>query len=168
MEKADIMGDPKFQQFVRSRGHKERTIRLHCISLQFYSDFLGKTPTEIIDEAIMEEEDRIRRDSRKIQTYFLDFIKYLQGIGNSPQTIKNKINSVKTFYHQYEVETPKVRISKSNENRTLVSIPEKEHIRQVLQYASIRNKAIILLMSSSGMGSAETRNLRHCQKLEGF
>ncbi|EKF86931.1 site-specific integrase [Methanobacterium formicicum] len=161
MAKADIMGDPKFQQFVRSRGHKERTIRIHCISLQFYSEFLGKTPTEIIDEAIMEEEDRIRRDSRKIQTYFLNFIEYLQGIGNSPQTIKNKINSVKTFYHQYEVETPKVRISKCNENRTLVSIPEKEHIRQVLPHASIRNKAIILLMSSSGMGSAETRNLTY-------
>ncbi|AUB55254.1 hypothetical protein BK007_03970 [Methanobacterium subterraneum] len=161
MNRIEVMNDRKFKQFILSRGYKERSIKIHRNGLMFYSEFLGKTPTELIDDAIVEEENNIRMSSRKIKRYFLKFIKHLEEIGNSPQTIRNKINSVKTFYHEYDIETPRIRLQKKTENKALVDIPKKEHIRAALKHTSIRNRAIVLLMTSSGMGSAEIRNLTY-------
>ena len=163
MANIDVGGDPTFQQFIQSRRYKKQSIRIHQNSLQFYADFIGKTPTEIIDDAIMEEEANARRSLKKIKEYLVNFIEYLIEIGNSPQTIKNKVNSVKTFYHDHDIKTPRVKMPKKPGNAVLVDIPGKEHIIQALNYASIRNKAMILLMSSSGMGSAEIRNLTYNQ-----
>lgn len=161
MANIDVMGDLKFRQFIQSRRYSERSIKIHRNSLQFYTKFLGKTPTELIDEAIMEEEDGIRMSSRKIKEYLINFVEYLTDLGNAPQTIKNKINSVKTFYHEYDILTPTIRMPKTVENATLDKIPEKEHIIQALKHASIRNRAMVLLMSSSGMGSGEIRSLTY-------
>ena len=46
-------------------------------------------------------------------------------------------------------------------DESIEDIPSKEDIRKALGYASIREKAIIYLMSSSSMGSAEVRNLSY-------
>jgi site-specific recombinase XerD len=161
MADIEVMGDPKFKQFIQSRRYRERSIKIHHNSLKFYTKFLGKTPTEIIDEAIKEEEDGIRMSSRKIKEYLINFVEYLTELGNAPQTIKNKINSVKTFYHEYDILTPRIRMPKTAENPVLAKIPGKEHIIQALKHTSIRNRAMVLLMSSSGMGSGEIRSLTY-------
>jgi len=56
------MNDPYFIDFVRSRDYREATIKVHRISLRDYCNLIGKTPTQIIDEAEKEEDDGIRRN----------------------------------------------------------------------------------------------------------
>ncbi len=161
MNRIDVMNDPKFKQFILSRGYKERSIKIHRNGLRFYTEFLGKTPTQIIEEAIQEEEKNMRMSAMKIKENLVNFKIYLEELGNSPQTIRNKINSVKTFYHEYEISTPRIKLNKKSGNKNLEEIPTKEHITEALKHTSIRNRAIVLLMTSSGMGSAEIRSLTY-------
>lgn len=158
----DIMNDTYFKQFVRARRYKESSIKFHRMGLQAYSDFIGKTPTEIIKEAIREEEDGKRMNFRKIKGYFIDFVENLSKKGYSPQTISNRVNSVKTFYHEHDVMTPpRLKLPTSKENPALKKIPSKKDIFKAIKHTNRRNEAIILLMASSGLASAEIRNLKY-------
>ncbi len=47
---------------------------------------------------------------------------------------------------------------KPNQRESLI-IPTKDHIRRALKHANVKYQAIILLMSSSGMGSSDIRHL---------
>ena len=48
-----------------------------------------------------------------------------------------------------------------DDTKSFEKIPSREDIKKVLPHVDLKHKAIILLMSSSGMGSAEVRNLRY-------
>ena len=161
MEDITILDDPQFKEFVHAKDYKPKSIKNHMEGLKFYCNCIGKTPTEIIREAIDEQKRDVWVTDRKIRTYFTNFIDYLVKLGNAPQTIKNKVNWVKTFYKEYGIETPTVKIPANKCNIALKPIPDKEIIAEVLKYANIRNRAIIILMASSGMGSAEIRNLKY-------
>lgn len=99
--------------------------------------------------------------TRKIRRYFTEFVDYLVEIGNAPQTIKNKVNWVKTFYKEYGIETPRVKTPRNKINISLKKVPDKEVIYEALKHTNLRNKAIITLMASFGMGAAEIRSLQY-------
>lgn len=161
MKDIGILEDQTFKDFVRAKNYKPKSIINHKNGLLFYCNFVRKTPTEVIREAIDEQKNDVWVTDRKIRKYFTGFVDYLVEIGNAPQTIKNKVNWVKTFYKEYGIETPKVKIPRSQHNLSLKPIPDKEVINEVLKRTTIRNRAIILLMSSSGMGAAEIRSLQY-------
>jgi hypothetical protein len=56
----------------------ENTIRTYLNALQAYTDFIGKTPEELIDEAEQEISDGILPRKRRIKKYLTDFRKHLQ------------------------------------------------------------------------------------------
>lgn len=156
-----ILEDPQFKEFVRSKDYKLKSIKNYKNGLKFYCTFLNKTPTEIIREAIDEQKSDVWVTDRKIRQYFTTFVDYLIDRGNAPQTIKNKVNWVKTFYKEYGIETPRVRVPRNKSNIALKPVLNKEIISEVLKRTTLRNRAIIVLMASSGMGSAEIRNLKY-------
>lgn len=155
MKDIEILEDNTFKDFVRAKNYKPKSILNHKNGLLFYCNFVRKTPTEVIREAIDEQKNNVWVTDRKIRRYFTGFVDYLVEIGNAPQTIRNKVNWVKTFYKEYGIETPKVKIPRSQHNLSLKPVPDKEVINEVLKRTTIRNRAIILLMASSGMGAAE-------------
>jgi len=157
----EILEDHTFKDFVKAKNYKPKSVLNHKNGLLFYCNFVRKTPTEVIREAIDEQKNNVWVTDRKIRRYFTGFVDYLVEIGNAPQTIRNKVNWVKTFYKEYGIETPKVKIPRSQHNLSLKPIPDKEVINEVLKRTTIRNRAIILLMSSSGMGAAEIRSLQY-------
>lgn len=157
----NILQDPQFKEFVRARDYKPSSVTNYRNGLKFYCNFLCKTPTEIIREAIMEQKNDVWVTDRKIRMYFTSFVDYLIEIGNAPQTIRNKVNWVKTFYREYGIETPKVRIPRNKINVSLKEVPDKEIIIEALKRTNLRNQAIIILMASSGMGAAEIRSLTY-------
>lgn len=104
---------------------------------------------------------------RKIRKYFLSWLDELQTKGYSRNTISSLFTSIKTFYRFFEIELPQVTIElKKDNNKSFEKIPTKEDIKIALNYANIKYKAMILLMSSSGMGSSEIRNLTYGNFLE--
>jgi integrase len=121
----------------------------------------------MIEEAEDEEEERLRMRKRKIRKYFLSWLDELQTKGYSRNTIGSLFTSVKTFYRFFEIELPNVTIElKKDNNKSFEKIPTKKDIKIALNHANIKYKAMILLMSSSGMGSSEIRNLTYGNFLE--
>lgn len=158
-----IVDDPHIKDFMDARNLRESTKRTYLAMLKLYFDFLNKTPTELIEEAEKEEDKRIKMKNRKIRRYLIDFIGFLKSENKSSSYIKNVIMVIRTFYAEFDIELPRLR-SKMRINEEYKSLDEiviKEDIEKILKYCNTKYKAIILLMSSSGMGFSEIRHLQY-------
>ena len=62
--------------------------------------------------------------------------------------------TVRSFYSEFEIEIPKIRLKHENTKRMITTddIVGKKHILRALEHCNLKYKSIILLMSSSGMG----------------
>lgn len=158
----DIKNDRCFKDFIRSRSRRPSTKSQYISRIRVYVDFVGKGPTELIEEAENEEEAGIKLRNRKINDYFYDFREKLEEEGMLPSTINGYFDTVKAFYRHYDIHLPKLKIGlKSSENWSMEDIPTIDHVREAVKVADIRDKAILLLMLSSGMGSGEIRHLKY-------
>lgn len=72
------------------------------------------------------------------------------------------------FYQEFDIDTPKIKMKnhETREKTTFQDIVGKKHIKKALKKSNIKYRAIILLMSGSGMGSAEIINLTYQNFLE--
>ena len=78
--------------------------------------------------------------------------------------------TVKSVYREFEIELPRIRL-KNDEDEVLITtddIIKKEHIIKAIKHCNLKYKAIIILMMSSGMGSAEIRHLTFKDFLDGL
>ncbi len=67
---------------------------------------------------------------------------------------------VKSFYSTFDIELPKIPIKlNSLPKKDYKEWVNKEDIKKAIKYSNHKYKAIIILMTSSGMGSAEIRSL---------
>ncbi len=158
MEEAnlEIMNDPYFKNFIKSRRLSESTERVYTGRLRSFFDFVGKNPSELIKEA--QKESR-----RKIDEYFHDYIENLKKSGKSSNTIINRVDTVKAFYNEYDIDTESINriISPETDNLTPNKIISQDQIKEALELSSLRDKAIILLHMSSGMEATELRYLTY-------
>lgn len=99
----------------------------------------------------------IKKDRKQIGNDIILVIKKEQEKGTPPKTIYNLIASIKGFllYNNIELE-PKIRdqikyLLKNTEPITYKEILTKKQLREILQHADNKMKAIILMASSSGM-----------------
>ena len=159
----DIENDKFIKDFLQARDLRTSTKEVYLKKLFKYCSFIGKTPTELINEAEKEEDHRIRMKDRQIKRYMLDYLNFLKKSQFSYNFIKQCIMTVKTFYREFEIELPNIRFKRNNENdiQTIEDIPSKDEIKEALGNCNKKYKGIILLMSSSGMGSSEIRNLKY-------
>ena len=160
MSSEDIKNDPCVKDFVRSRTLRKTTQDAYLRRIRKYCNFIGKTPIELIEEAEKEEEDGIKPRKRKIRGYILDYVEHLENKDLAQLSIKTDLETINTFYHSFDIDTPKVKRKPANmTNLTWEAIPETKHLKEAQKYASVRQKAIMLLMFSSGMGLSEVRYL---------
>jgi integrase len=152
--------DEKFQIFLTLKTLKTNTIKGYKYRINEYSQAIGLTPTEFLQEAEKEEYEGIKLKRRKIKTHLIKFIQYLRRKDLKDTSINNYLIYIKAFYSTFEIELPKLTIKLNafpkKDNKEWLS---KEDIKKALKYSNYKYKAIILLMLSSGMGSAEIRNL---------
>lgn len=157
------MEDPHVKDFLNSRQIRQSTKRQYILRLTSYCKFTGKTPTQLIEEAEAEEDSHTRMKNRKIKRYFTEYINYLIEQKKSPNFIKSSMTTIRSFYNEYEIELPRNR-AKTNKEKKIVTTDDivgKEHILKTLEHCNLKYKAIILLMSSSGMGRSEIVNLKY-------
>jgi integrase len=160
----DISSDRYIKEFFSQRDiTNPNTKKTYLIRLRKYCEFLGKTPTELIDEAVLEEDKGIRMKDRQIKEHLLDFKTQLQDDGKSYNTLKTYIAVIMGFYHEHEIDTPRIKIKNHELKQQITTndIVGKKHIKKALKISNVKYRAIILLMSSSGMGSAEVRSLTY-------
>lgn len=156
----NMLDDPLVQQFLNNRDlSKSSQIKYERV-LRYYSNFIGLTPNQFITEAENEEEERLRMRKRKITSYFIDFKQHLIEKEYKPQTIQMYLTGLKTFYADHDIELPRMRLRGVKKKEDINDIPSKENIREALKKSNPKYSAVILLMSSSGMGSSEIRGLK--------
>jgi integrase len=126
-------------------------------------------------EGIVEDWRRVKRLGEAEREDFLDkwsdtvrgFNSYLKRRGLAPLTIKNFMATLKSFFRFWDIpiniSLPK-RACVIYHNRDLT----REEIRQILTFASPRDRVIWLVMAESGMRAETAINLRYWQIKQDF
>jgi integrase len=161
MKYLELETDPLVKDFLRSRTLRKTTEKVYVRRIKKYSKFLGKTPTEFIDEAEEEQDKGIKRRKRQINSYIYDFVELLKSENHSAYSIKSNVETIVSFYKQFDVDTPSLRnlLKNQNKNVSFETLLNKDQIKQIVDQANVRDKAIILIHFSSGMGASEVRHL---------
>jgi len=144
-------------------NHSYNTKRAYKTALNQYCDFFNMDLRDLLMEAEEEENKGIRWKHSKLKSKLLQFRQHLLS-EFSLNTVKLRMNCIIKFYKFYDIEIyelPKIS-SKSTNKATPIyfkDLPDKEIIREAIDIASPRMKAIILFICSSGCGRAETLSL---------
>lgn len=138
--------------------------------MKFYTEFVGKSPSELIKEADDEEETGILLKRRKIKRYLFDYIDYLNGLDVSPNTARIHLEAVKSFYKHLDVQLPNLP---KNERDVApleknLKIPTKDDLIETLRVCDPLEKATLLVGISSGLSSNEIKNLKIGEFKEGY
>ncbi len=131
--------------------------------MRYYTDFIKKTPNELLESAEEEINDGILMRKRKIKEHMLTFREWSKGQGFAPKTVHNHMTAVKSFYRSFDIDLPQLNNKKSfkvlatEENGITIT---KEQIQALLVHANVRNRAIILAMASSGLAQSDILDLK--------
>lgn len=144
-------------------GFAESTRNGYEQSLSKYSCFHNMSLHKLLEEAEKEEDDGVRMRNRKINNRIFDFKNHLETatyvnpisgkMGKySPSTINKTIRNVLSFYHAFEVQTPRVRKLAKVQTETYNDIITKDMIRRALKATSnLKQRAVILCLACSGV-----------------
>lgn len=143
-----------------SRRDYERAIREYCLLNEL-------TPTQVIEKALQEEENGIHLSRRKIKLMLLKFKTDMLKRELSYNYMNNTFKHVKKFYTDHEIQVPQTIKIKRPEydpepsDEASAGLPSLEMIQEALEYCSPKWRAIITLMTSSGMGAAEVQSMTY-------
>lgn len=154
------MKDEEYYEELKSlKNLKPSSLNLYKNSLRQYTKLNKLSLHELLIEAENEEENRIRMRNRQIKKRLIQFQNHLITNNYQPNSIRSYMSNIKSFYRLYEIELPEISNVTVPQNETIKDIPTIEHIRIAANTDRVKQKAIILLMASSGMGSTELRQL---------
>lgn len=162
MKVSDIRNDERIIQWFSLSELSEATRPSYTVFMQLYCECVGKTPTVLISEAMTEIKKGKLPAERKTVTYFAKYKECLTQRGYAPKSFGYGISVVKSFYKQFDIELSRLvsknkKRSRLKENDNLLS---KDNVIRLINFsASVRDRAIILLMASSGMAQKEVIHL---------
>lgn len=138
---------------------KPRTKETYITSIKQYIEFNGMSLSKLLKEAEDDIRNGVLGRQRKIKHRLIDFKASLSD--KSDNTVHSYMSAVRSFYESQEIDMPKQkrynRIPILKENKFLGM--ERSEIKRVLKYANVRDKAITLLISSSGAAANELVNI---------
>jgi integrase len=144
MDKMDI--------FLNSLKNKKTRI-VYKANLKMFFDTIKKTP-----ETLLNQEQKTTEEDIQI---FLGEIK-----NKAPKTVLNKISTIRSFIEYNRIELPhifwKTLKNKIGSNRpiTVKIIPTNEELKQILIRTNCKSRAMILILSSSGIRIGELLKLK--------
>lgn len=162
-----VSADPTFKSSLGYR--KPNTKKNYAKALFKYCKMLDRTPTEIINDALDEQDNiNIKERHRKVRVYLVDFRESLDKEDLAPSTRIQYMKCVRNFYKYNDVELKPERLSTPEMLSVNFYIPKFEEVREAVMHTKLRNKCIILLQCSSGMGSSEIVSLRKQDFIDGY
>ena len=141
---------------------KGGTLDLYRLAINKYMKFHDMSLSELLGEA---EDDIIKGiipRKRRIKGRIIDYRNFLEGEGKSDNTQHSYVSAVRSFFRSMDVELPSNKRYETTailEENKFVGMGRSE-IKRVLKYANVRDRAITLLISSSGTAANELINLR--------
>lgn len=167
----ELKRDPLIIEWFLNIEPADNTRRGYLKGMAAYTEYLKKSPEEIIEEAEAEIKSGILMRKRKLRGYLLGFRDWLKERENAPKTINIRLVAVKSFYKSFDIDLPQFNQRKQfralplEENKARL---EKEIIQKILKYANVRNRALILIPESSGLSQSDMLALRVRDFKEGF
>jgi integrase len=136
----------------------DATVNSYLLGMQTYTEWIQKTPEELIDEA--EADAPLLMRKRHIKVYLINYKMHLNNKKLAPLSIKNYMTAVRAFYTFYDIELPSLPKDKAKTLPENTAIPSKEDIREVLKICDPLARAILLVGASSGLSSNELIHLK--------
>ena len=168
----DIEGDSAFRYFRDKHDLSEKTWVGYVNAFQRYVEYTGLSLGELVEEAEKEEQERTPLEKRQIGKRLRGFRKHLKELQLSPASIRRMLAAVKSFYvNGYSIEIPKLGKDRDLIGKVKIEnkgIPSREDIIKVLEIADLREKAIILGITSSGLSIKDFVSLRIKDFREGY
>jgi len=166
MQIQELNQDSIIIDWLDTLGAKPNTISSRVLAMQHYTDYTGKSPENLLNEA--EEEIRAGKlmRERQVKKQLIGFRKHLENGDYAPTTVKSYLAGVRSFYNVNDIDLPTLPRAgeKARPQKKRLDIPDKDEMREVLKVCDLREKAIILVGLSSGLSANEISNL----KLETF
>jgi integrase len=169
MDKKVILEDNYVKMWFSEIGAEPRTINDFSYSLMLFCEFTGKTPKELIDEADNESNQRIPQRDKQLRRYLRDFPAWLEedfkgkyGREIAPKTLKTRMTGIRSFYKALGFEVPRnsKKINRAERLPANGEMPTMEMVREAINVASVRDRAIVLAQLASGMGDGELLSLK--------
>ena len=162
--------DKKLEQLFIRRNLSEKRKTTYYRTFKEIEELTGYTPTELLEVAKEEQQPRIQDnmiifkelEDRTITEIQYDYYFSLKERGLKPSSIKTSLSTYRAFLNEYNIQLPKnIQVQVHPPLWEEGDLPQKEHILQAIQSTNNkRNKAIIYLMSSTGIRPIDIRNMR--------
>lgn len=143
------------------RNLSSGTQKSYRIAIRAYSELIGKTPTELLDEADEEEDAGVRPRKRQVIQYLLEFKKHLEESKIAPGYLSLNISAIKSFYKAFDITLPEIKLDAGDIGleKNIGKLLTRKDIHKLISAANHRERALIYLMALSGMGQQEARDL---------
>ncbi|KZX16718.1 phage integrase family protein [Methanobrevibacter cuticularis] len=162
--------DIKLMQLIQRRNLGKASIRKYNIVFREIYELIGKTPSQLIAEAKKEEQpfnnengipQILDLSERKVNSYQLLYNNFLKSKGNSEGVRKHKIVYFRALFKEYDIKLPKMIKYNTSIRRTRIKdIPSWDDVKKSLDFCkSIRDKALVLLIATSGMRGGDIVSL---------
>lgn len=158
-----ISKDAKIIQWFAIAEFSEGTQIQYIRRMWLFCECAGKTPSELIAEAITETKQGLLLSERKNLEYMAKFKADLKRRNYSPKANASAVAAVKSFYNAFDIQLSQSigKIKKASSLRENRNFLKKDDIKKLIQNAnSLRDRAIILVMATSGMARKEIINLK--------
>ena len=159
----DILKDAKLLQWFANSDLAESTQRVYSMYMKMFCECVDKTPSELISDAIIEIKAGKLPSERKELEYFAKYKVCLKNKTMSPKAQSLAITCVRSFFRAYDIwlSVSITRIKKPMPLRQNMNFLTKDDIINLITNChSLRDRAIILSMVTSGMARQEIINLR--------
>ncbi|MBZ2164494.1 tyrosine-type recombinase/integrase [Methanobacterium spitsbergense] len=130
-------------------------------SLKLYTGIINKEVHELIEEAEKQEVKGILFRKRNINIYLLKYRKYLENSELAPSTSNLYFYAIKSFYKAFHIFLPEIEIPKGDIglDKNIGKPLTRKDIHKLISVSPPRERALIYLMTLSGMGQREARDL---------
>ena len=159
------------KEFHRISGHGPSTIKSYGAVFNRYCKFHNMDLSELLAEAIREQENGVPENRLSIYDRILSFRGYMMEnyVGN---TIANSISKIKTFYRYNRVYIPFIpplnsKSVRKNDIICFENLPTKDEIRLALEFCGDDIALWILVILSSGMTRSEAKSMTNGMFFEG-
>lgn len=170
MKIEEIRKDDVIQDWLDTLNPRPNTVKNYLNSMMWYTEWAGKTPLELIEEAEADIKAGKLMRERAIKKLLPGFRRHMQDKGRAPITVKNYLTGIKSFYASYDIELPKMSRNgaKARPLEKNLDIPTIEDIRTILRVSDPLERAVVLVGVASGLTTSELIRLTVGQFLKGY
>lgn len=154
------------KEMAQAKSWTQQTIHSKKATIKQYTQYHNMTLEQLLDEAYIDEDNHTPYHRLKIRNRIQTFINHLQNTGKSYNTIKNRYNTIISFYKFYSIKTPDINLPSgkqftNNPSQQLgyEDIITKQEIRKACDIADLHIKSILLVGASSGTAVKEIDSL---------